>query len=262
MPPDAEFVYDARDVRVRLGHAEVLRGLSFRVRAGEYVGLLGPNGAGKSTLLRTLAGVQPLAGGTLLLAGRPLPAWPARERARRVALVRQQTTLSFDFTAEEVVALGRAPHLGWLAPLAPSDRARVAAALAVLDLAPLAARPVPQLSGGEQQRVLLAQALAQDAPTLLLDEPTAHLDVRHQLDLLARVARLAAEGRTVIAAFHDLPLAARFASRLLVLRDGRIVADGPPAEVLTPGLLRDAFGVRAEVYPGPDGPAVRYLGPA
>ncbi len=135
----------------------------------------------------------------------------------------------------------------------------MADALAALDLGPLADRPVTQLSGGEQQRVLLAQALAQDAPLLLLDEPTAHLDVRHQLDLLARARALADDGRTVIAALHDLELAARFADRLWVLADGRLVADGPPAEILTAALLRRAFGVSADVAPEPGGVRIRYL---
>jgi iron complex transport system ATP-binding protein len=138
----------------------------------------------------------------------------------------------------------------------------VAEALGALDLAALADRPVTHLSGGEQQRVMLAQALAQDAPLLLLDEPTAHLDVRHQLEHVTRVHDLAEAGRTVVAAVHDLELAARSAVRLLVLADGHVVADGPPAEVLTPDTLRRAFGVEAEVEAGPDGVRVRYLGVA
>ena len=249
----------ARGLSVSLGERPVLRDVSFAVGEGERVALVGPNGAGKTTLLRAVAGLLPH-GGALELRGRAVRAWSARERAREVALVRQQTDLAVDFTVREVVGLGRAPHLGWLAPLGAGDRARVAEALAAVDLADLADRPVTRLSGGERQRVALAQALAQDAPLLLLDEPTAHLDVRHQLEHVARVRALGRAGRTVVAAVHDLELAARFASRLWVLDRGRLVADGPPADVLRPALLRGVFGVEAEVEPGPGGVRVRYLG--
>lgn len=249
----------ARGLSVSLGDRPVLCDLAFAVGEGERIGLVGPNGSGKTTLLRAVAGLLPYSG-TLELRGRGVRDWPPRERAREVALVRQQTDLGVDFSVAEVVALGRAPHLGWLAPLRADDRRRVAEALDAVDLGAFADRPVPRLSGGEQQRVFLAQALAQDAPLLLLDEPTAHLDVRHQLDLLARVRALARAGRTVVAAVHDLELAARFADRLWVLDGGRLVADGPPADVLRPALLRDVFGVEAEVEAGPDGVRVRYLG--
>ncbi|WP_412067359.1 ABC transporter ATP-binding protein [Rubrivirga sp. IMCC43871] len=243
---------------VSLGGREVLRDVTFTVRAGERVAVVGPNGAGKTTLLRAAAGLIPHTG-ALALAGRPVGDWPPRDRARAVALVRQQADLVVDFTAAEVVGLGRAPHLGWTERLGDADRRAVEAALAAVDLGALAGRPVTQLSGGEQQRVALAQALAQDAPLFLLDEPTAHLDVRHQLDLLGRLSDLAATGRTIVAALHDLERAAAFADRLLVLADGRLVADGPPRDVLTPDLLRRAFGVEAEVAPDGAGVRIRYL---
>ena len=249
----------ARDLSVSLGDRPVLRDVSFAVAEGERIGLVGPNGSGKTTLLRAVAGLLPHTG-TLDLRGRAVRSWAPRERAREVALVRQQQELGVDFTVENVVALGRAPHLGWFAPLGAADTRRVSEALAAVDLASFADRPVPHLSGGEQQRVFLAQALAQDAPLLLLDEPTAHLDVRHQLDLLARVRALGEAGRTVVAAVHDLELAARFADRLWVLDRGRLVADGPPADVLHPALLRDVFRVEAEVESGAGGVRVRYLG--
>jgi len=243
---------------VSLGGRRVVQDVTFQVRAGERIALIGPNGAGKTTLLRTLVGLLPFEG-TLQLVGRSLPDWPARDRAKEIALVRQQTPLAVDFTVAEIVALGRAPHLGWMDTLAETDRQRVDAALDALDLHELADRPVPSLSGGEQQRVFLAQALAQDAPLLLLDEPTAHLDIRHQLDLLRRVQRLADEGRTVIAAIHDLELAARFANRILMLADGRLVADGVPKDVLTPARLHEVFGVDAEVEMDEAGLRIRYL---
>ncbi len=270
MPP----TFDVRDLTVRLGPgpgsrqvrvdpagqaAEVLRGVTFSVRPGEAVALVGPNGAGKTTLLRALAGLVPH-GGQVHLDGWPAARMAPRERARRVALVRQQTALGVDFTVREVVAMGRAPHVGWAARLGAADAAAVDAALAATDLVALAGRSARRLSGGEQQRVALAQALAQDAPCLLLDEPTAHLDVRHQIDLLARARALADSGRTVVAALHDLDRAAAFARRMLVLHCGRLVADGPPESVLTPALLAAVFGVRAEPLATPDGLRIRYLG--
>lgn len=249
---------DVREVSVSLGGTKILHDVTFRVHVGERIALIGPNGAGKTTLLRTLIGLLPF-DGTLKLAGRAFSDWSARDRARQIALVRQQTPLAVDFTVSEIVALGRAPHLGWMDALAEADRQTVDLALDALDLQDLSDRPVPSLSGGEQQRVFLAQALAQDAPLLLLDEPTAHLDIRHQLDLLRRVERLSDEGRTVIAAIHDLGLAARFADRILVLARGRLVADGSPDEVLTPDRLREVFRVSADVDATEAGLHIRYL---
>ena len=176
------------------------------------------------------------------------------------ALVRQQTALGVDFTVREVVALGRTPHVAWTGRLGARDRAAVDAALAATDLAAFADRSARRLSGGEQQRVQLAQALAQDTPALLLDEPTAHLDVRHQIDLLGRVRALADGGRTVVAALHDLERAAAFAGRMLVLSRGRLVADGPPEAVLTETLLADVFGVRAAAERAGGTLRVRYFG--
>ncbi len=259
MPP----AFDAQDLGVRLGARadarEVLAGVTFSVAAGEAVALVGPNGAGKTTLLRALAGLVPHTG-SLRLDGWPVRRIDARARARRVALVRQQTALGVDFTVREVVAMGRAPHVDWAGRLGPADRTAVDAALVATDLTGFADRSVRRLSGGEQQRVNLAQALAQDTPALLLDEPTAHLDVRHQLDLLARARALADSGRTVVAALHDLERAAAFAGRVLVLDRGRLVADGPPAAVFTEALLGAVFGVRAVPEPTPAGLRIRYFG--
>ncbi len=257
MPAPAFLVHDAS---VALGGRRVLAGVSFEIGAATLVAVVGANGAGKTTLLRALAGLLPHDGAVELF-GRPVRAWDPRERALRLAFVRQTPPAADAFTVRESVALGRAPHLAWTAALTADDRAAVEAALDALDLGALAERPLAALSGGERQRAALAQALAQDTPVLLLDEPTAHLDGRHTLDLLARARALADGGRTVIAAVHDLGLAARFADRMLVLAGGTLVADGPPAVVLTPDQLASAFGVEAEVSTGPDGPALRYLHP-
>ena len=261
-PSPAPPAFEAADLGVRLGGGsgrDALAGVTFAVAAGEAVALVGPNGAGKTTLLRALAGLVPHTGAARL-GGEAVRTMDPRARARRVALVRQQPALGVDFTVRELVALGRAPHAGWAARLGPADLAAVDAALAAADLTGLAERSVRRLSGGEQQRVGLAQALAQDTPALLLDEPTAHLDVRHQIDLLARARALADSGRTVVAALHDLDRAAAFAGRMLVLHAGRLVADGPPADVLTAALLADVFGVRARPEAAPDGLRIRYFG--
>lgn len=251
----------ADHLSVDLGSRRVLDALAFRVDGGETIALVGPNGAGKTTLLRAIAGLLPYEG-QLSLFGDEVRRWAPRARAQEVALVRQQTEHAVAFSAAEVVAFGRAPHLGWTERLGAADRARVAEALRAVDMDAHADRAVTQLSGGEQQRIALAQALAQDASLLLLDEPTAHLDVRHQLDLLRRLADLAASGKTVIAAIHDLGHAARFADRLWVLDRGRLMADGTAQDVLTPALLRAVFGVDAHVDAGPEGITIRYLGVA
>ena len=234
--------------------------LSFSISAGNWIGLLGPNGSGKTTLLRALGGLLPYSG-SLVLKNRPLSIWKDRERAREVAFVRQQPSLDFDFTVEEVVSLGLAPHLSWLERPSPAQRERVHTALSDTDLTDLAGRPVSTLSGGEQQRVQLAQALAQDAPVLLLDEPTAHLDVHHQYDLMERIASLVQSGRTVVAAFHDLAFAARYADRLLILDEGILAADGLPSEVLTSRLIRNVFKMEADVETNQGELRVRYLAP-
>ena len=258
-PPPPTFAL--RGLSVELGGREILHGIDAELRAGEWVALVGPNGAGKTTLLRAMAGLLPH-GGALELGGRPVRSWPERERARAVAFVRQRGDEAFAYTVRQTVELGRAPHTGWVAPLGAGDHAAVDRALDAVGLRGDAGRTVTALSGGEQQRVRLAQALAQDAPTLLLDEPTAHLDVRHRLDLLGRARALADGGRTVVAALHDLGWAARYADRLLLLAAGRLVADGAPAEVLTPENLAAVFGVEARVEPAPDGLRVHFLRPS
>ncbi len=253
-------LFRADSLHVALGGTPILHDLSFEVEAGRWVGLIGPNGSGKTTLMRTLAGLLPYSG-ALALDGRPVREWKPRDLARRLAFVRQSPSLAFEFTVEEFVLLGRAPHHGWLEGFTADDHRHARVALAELDLGDFADRSLGTLSGGERQRVLLAQALAQEAGVLLLDEPTAHLDVHHQFDGMDRVAALTPR-RTVVAAFHDLAFAARYADRLLVLDRGRLVADGPPAGVLTPDLLRAVFRMDAELLDGPGGALeIRYLAP-
>ena len=239
-------------LEVHLGGQQILSDVGFEISPGTWVGLIGPNGSGKTTLLRALGAHIPF-GGTVQLDGREVRDWSAAERARRLAFVRQTRSLSFDFTVEELVLLGRSPHRGWLQAYGASDRDRVARALAQVDLEGFESRSVLSLSGGETQRVFLAQALVQEADLLLLDEPTAHLDVHYQFAFMEQVSALVDTGRTVLAVFHDLELAARCADRLLVLSDGHLEADGPPAEVLTPDRIATIFGMRARVHRGSNG---------
>ena len=242
------------------GHT-ILRDVSFDVSAGRWVGVLGPNGAGKTTLLRAIGSHIPF-DGDICLNGASVEDMSAQDRARTLAFVRQARSLTFDFTVEEFVLLGRAPHRGWLQAYRASDRERVRGALARVDLDGFASRSVLSLSGGEMQRVFLAQALVQDAELLLLDEPTAHLDVHYQFSFMEQVRGQAVEGRTVLAVGHDLELAARYADRLLLLDEGALVAEGPPASVLTPDRIAEVFGMRAELDRHPDGTLrIDYLGP-
>ena len=235
-------VVDGATVEAR-GRA-ILRDVSFSVEPGERVALIGPNGAGKSTLLRVVAGVLRPTAGHVELGGTSIASLERGEIARRLAVVPQQTALPFAMKVEEVVALGRLPHEAPLRGARPTDRAAVAAAIERVGLGHLLGRDARELSLGERQLVLLALAVAQDAPVLLLDEPTVHLDLRHQVEAMELMRDLnERDGTTLIAVLHDLGLAAHFFPRLVLLDRGRLVADGAPEEVLTDARIRDVFGV-------------------
>ncbi len=237
---------------VRRGGRTVIPGLDCEFRSGELAAICGPNGAGKSTLLGVLAGSLAPGGGQVRLDGRPLRDWACLELARRRAVVAQQAVLQFPFLVSEVVALGRSPHHG------RSGRARddriIGEAMRLVGIEDLADRDYLALSGGERQRVHIARSLAQvwEAPAdgarwLLLDEPTSSLDLRHQFALMKTLRRLAGEGWAIVAVLHDLHLVSRWADRCLLVRDGRLVSDGAPAEVLTAGRIEDAYELdRAE----------------
>jgi len=241
------------DVAVRFGTREVLRGVSLELAGGEVLGLAGPNGAGKTTLFRAATRVVRLDRGAVRIAGTPVRTLPRRELARRVAVVPQDVAVPFPFRAGEVVLMGRAPHRTGLGFETPADVERVRACLALVGIESLADRSMLELSGGERQLVLMARALAQDPEVLLLDEPTAHLDLRHRAVVLERVGEFARAGGAALVVSHDLTLAARSCSRLALLADGVLAACGAPAEVLRPELLARVFGVEAEVFDAPDG---------
>ena len=230
------------------GTSEVLRGVSLEVGRGEVLGLVGPNGSGKTTLVRVASRALRPSVGAVRVSGLDPYALPARETARMVAVVPQDVASAFSFTVLEMVLMGRTPYLSSFGGGGEEDWARTRAAMVATGVQHLADRSVDEISGGERRRVVLAQALAQDAPLLLLDEPTTHLDVRHVLDVLAIVRRLAErEGTAVLAIHHDLNLAAATCDRLVALDKGEVVAEGSPEEVVTSGLLRSIYGVEADV---------------
>lgn len=230
----------------------VLKNINLDVEKGETLALLGPNGSGKSTLLRTLSGVLPAASGSISLAGHPLCTLKPAERARLISVVPQNASLPPAFTAWETVLLGRTPYVNFMGKISARDENIARAALEKVDALNLAERYIGELSGGEQQRILLARALTQSAPVLLLDEPTTYLDLQHQFGLLNLVHRLAQdEGLTVVIALHDLNLAARYADRIALLVDGQIRALGTARQVLRADLIAAAYGWPVQVVEHP-----------
>jgi iron complex transport system ATP-binding protein len=242
-PGRADPIVGVRGASFAYGGAPALSDVSFHARAGEFVGLLGPNGAGKSTLVRLVAGLLAPREGAVRLAGLDPFAAPRREVARVCALVPQEPRVTWPFTVRETVMMGRAPRQGLLAVSSRFDRGAVDGALAACDLVHLAERRLDALSGGERRRVFFARALAQEPRVLLLDEPTAFLDLGHQVAAM-RMAQVAARGGLcVVAVLHDLNLAAAACDRVVVLSAGRVVAEGAPAAVLTEERVRDVWGV-------------------
>ena len=240
----------ARGLSVRLGGRTVVRDIAVDMEAGTLVGVLGPNGAGKSTLVRALLGLLPSAG-QVTIDGAPLAALTRPQIAQRIAYLPQGQALHWPLSVERLVALGRLPHLAPFSRMADGDRAAIERAMARAEVAHLAGRIATELSGGERARVLLARALAVEAPALIADEPLANLDPAHQIHGMEVLRAEAEAGRLVVSVLHDLTLAARFCHRVLVLDQGRLVADGAPLHVLTPPLLRDVYGIAATWTDGP-----------
>ena len=234
------------------GRARVLHGIDLRVEPGGITALVGPNGSGKSTLLRALGRLIAPQGGHVLLDGQHISSRPTRAVAREVGLLPQAPDVPEALTVGELVARGRFPHRRLLSPMRSHDRQRIEESLAMTATADLRDRPVDELSGGQRQRAWIAMALAQDTPTMLLDEPTTYLDLAHRvevLDLLWRLNRH--QGRTIVLVLHDLNEAGRYADRIVALADGRVRADGAPADVLTPDALEAIFGLSCRVLDDP-----------
>ncbi len=232
---------------VSRGTCDILRDIDLSIGAGELVGIIGPNGAGKTTLMRASLGLIDGIGHS------SLAALPPRVRARAVAWMPQAREIAWPVSVDRLVMLGRTPHLGAGQRPSEADRAAVDQALQRMDLGAFRDRTATQLSGGEQARVLIARALAQETPLLMADEPIAGLDPAHQIATMQTFASLASEGRSVIVSLHDLGLAARHCTRLIVIDKAGIAADGTPQDVLTPHLLRETFGISAFVKNTPDG---------
>jgi iron complex transport system ATP-binding protein len=241
----------ARGLRVRLGARLVLDRVDFDVAAGQVVAICGPNGAGKSTLLRALLGLIPCESGEIRIGGHPLAELDARARARLVAYVPQRGGLLLPLRVDAVVAQGRYAHRGGLAGLSAQDRDAIAAAMDAADCQALATRAYSQLSAGEQQRVLLARALATEAPVVLFDEPTASLDIRHALEILALMPELARAGRSVVCVLHRLEEVLRVAQRVVLLDGGRVAVVGGAEDVLAAEHVRRVYGVRMEAAAAP-----------
>jgi iron complex transport system ATP-binding protein len=230
----------------------VVRGLDLQLTEGSFTAIVGPNGCGKSTLLRALGRLMRPASGQVLLDGQAIARTPTREVAKVLGLLPQAPVAPEGLTVGDLVARGRHPHQSWLRQWSRDDEAVVAEALSWTDMSELADRPVDELSGGQRQRAWISMALAQGTDLLLLDEPTTYLDLSHQIDVLELVGRLHAErGRTVVVVLHDLNLAARYAERLVAMKDGVLVSSGRPEEVLTEQLLADVFDLEARILPDP-----------
>ena len=230
---------------VRIDGRDLISDIDLHIPQGRWTAIVGPNGAGKSTLLRAIAGLQ-RCDGTVQLGGKPLSDWPSRERARQLAWMGQQETGTDDLTAQDVVQLGRLPHRPWLAPPTAADQAAVRSAMESTQSWAWRERRLGSLSGGERQRVLLARALAVNAPLTLMDEPLAHLDPPHQADWMALVRARVAAGHSVVSVLHELHLALQ-ADHLVLMADGRIVHTGAPADPATHAALRRVFGPRLHI---------------
>ena len=250
----------AIDVAVTLGSKAVLQGVSLRLARGQVTAIIGPNGAGKSTLLTCLVGLRKPNRGAVSLGEVDIQTIPARLRGQRIGYLPQSPEIAWPVTVRTLVGLGRTPFLG-ARGLAAADQAAVDRALAVTETDDMAERIVETLSGGERARVLLARALAGEPEWLLADEPLTGLDPRHQLDAADLFRRMAHEdGRGVVITLHDLHVAARVADRIIVLAEGRVLCDGPPAQALASEVLERAYGVRARTIPGESGPLIEILG--
>ncbi|MGH3243707.1 MAG: ABC transporter ATP-binding protein [Spirillospora sp.] len=226
--------------------------LDVAVPDGSFTVIVGPNACGKSTLLRALARILKPSAGTVVLDGRPIASWPAKKLARTLGLLPQSSIAPEGITVADLVARGRYPHQSLLRQWSAEDERVVAGSMAATGVADLAGRAVDELSGGQRQRVWIAMVLAQQTPLLLLDEPTTYLDIAHQIEVLDLCARLHEEGRTVVAVLHDLNHAARYATHLIAMREGRIVAEGDPCAVVTSELVEDVFKLPCRVIDCPE----------
>ncbi|MEM9774749.1 MAG: ABC transporter ATP-binding protein [Chloroflexota bacterium] len=237
-------ILETKEINWSANGKKIVRDISLDINDGEFVGLIGPNGSGKSTLLRTIYRILRPESGLVVLNGEDVWQQSARAFSQQTAVVAQETQVEFSFTVQQIVAMGRNPHKGMFDRDTAEDFALIEAALERVGMGDFHGRDFRTLSGGEKQRVLVARALAQQTPFIILDEPTNHLDIRYQLEILELIKTLDV---TKLAALHDLNLAAAYCDRIYLLRDGQMLASGSPRDVLTPDLIKEAYGVHAEV---------------
>lgn len=241
------------DVYANYADHPVLKGLDFEIANGEVVAVIGPNGAGKTTLVRVISGVIPLQAGKILVNGKDLNGMAPEERAKLMAVVPQARQLPLDFSVHQTVMIGRTPYIGWFGLTSLRDEQTVLQAMNQTQISHLNKRRIGELSGGEQQRVLLARALAQDTPLLLMDEPTTHLDLQHQFALLNLIRKLAKEQKfAILLILHDLNLASIYADRVLLMVDGKILREGTPNMVITAKNLAEAYHINVQVIEHPE----------
>lgn len=235
------------NLKVFIQKTPVLEDLSFNIDQGTFTGIIGPNGSGKTSLLRAISGVLSYTG-ELQLAEQEISTWSRSKRARYLSVVQQNPSIQFDFTVLDFILLGRLPHKGWLERTTSEDQKHAQEIIESLQLGAFKNRLITSLSGGERQRVLLAQSLIQGPSLLLLDEPTTHLDIYHQLDFMKHLESLTKRGTTVLAVFHDLSLANQYTDHLLVLNQGEQIAFGKTRDVLTPELIEDVFKINVQLH--------------
>ncbi|MFC8306434.1 ABC transporter ATP-binding protein [Streptomyces olivaceus] len=241
----------AREITLRYGDRVVSTRLSLDVPDGSFTAVVGPNACGKSTLLRALVRLLRPSEGQVVLDGREVGSYPSKELARQVGFLPQDPLAPDDIKVRQLVSRGRFPHRTLLSPRSEQDESAVREAMAAAEVTELADRPVQELSGGQRQRVWIAMALAQETPYLLLDEPTSFLDITHQYQLLHLLARLRDQGRTVVAVLHDINQACRFADHLVAMRDGKVVAEGSPGDIVDAALIKDVFDLPSVIVPDP-----------
>ena len=251
-PADGGSRLEARGASIGYGDRHVIEGLDVAIPDGSFTVIIGPNACGKSTLLRSLARLLPPTSGRIVLDGDDIRSRPTREVARTIGLLPQTAVAPEGITVVDLVSRGRYPHQGLLQQWSAEDERAVRAALQATSTEDLAKRRVDELSGGQRQRVWIAMVLAQETPLVLLDEPTTFLDIAHQIELLELCRRLHLEGRTLVAVLHDINQAARYATHLIAMRDGDVVAEGTPTEVVTAELVERVFGVRSRVIDDPE----------
>lgn len=241
----------AENTTLRYDTREISRNLSITIPDGSFTVIVGPNACGKSTLLRALSRLLIPSDGRVILDGETITRLPAREVARRLGLLPQSATAPEGITVADLVGRGRFPHQSFLRQWSQQDERAVTDALAATGMTQHAGRPVAELSGGQRQRVWIAMVLAQQTPILLLDEPTTYLDIAHQIDLMELLSDLNAAGRTVVAVLHDLNQACRYASHLIAMRDGAIIAEGRPDQIVSEALIQQVFGLQSLIVPDP-----------